>query len=110
MKKALIIFFHKVMILIFLLLVFFCIFRFCPLVGYTPVLLNENGECYRDKSLCTAKHLDAVEKVLGFYGESRLRIKDKLLISFELWLDNDLLQNYTTKARIEEASPGAFGW
>ncbi len=72
-------------------------------------LLSADGECYRNKSLRTARHLDAIDGVLGLYGERYIRIKDNLFIFLELWLDQELLQNYTSKARIEKEAPGSFG-
>ncbi len=104
MSKATTGFFSRLHLLITLIAVGVCLYYVCPLLSYTPMVADEEGNIKGDATLATAEHLDAVKAVFDFYGETTVRTANTVLIPPKLWFNRTLLQHYTQQARLKGAT------
>jgi len=76
----------------------FCFLLNYSFVPYIPVAMGTDHTYYYDPSILTPQLKINICKVLKKYGEDYVRLGDIVLIRVYLFLDKELLWNYTNHA------------
>lgn len=78
----------------------FCFWLNYSFVPYIPVVMGTDHTCYYDPSILNPQLKTNICKILKKYGEVYIRLGDIILIQTYLFLDKELLMNYTNHALV----------
>ncbi len=78
----------------------FCFLLNYSFVPYIPVVMGTDHTCYYEPSILNPQLKTNICKILKKYGEVYIRLGDIILIQTYLFLDKELLMNYTNHALV----------